>query len=75
MASILSKGQRKALEVLDASEGGLSSIEWQPALGSNPGTFFHSAIDCYSSNSSLGTVPSVEVSGGSPRMGEMCSSR
>jgi len=40
LASILSHGQRTALEVLGASPGGLSLIEWQTALGSNPGTFF-----------------------------------
>lgn len=40
LASILSQGQRTALEVLGASSGGLTLIEWQTALHSNPGTFF-----------------------------------
>jgi integrase len=40
LASILSEGQRTALEELGAALGGLSLIEWQNALGSNPGTFF-----------------------------------
>jgi integrase len=40
LASILSHGQRTALQILGASPGGLSLIEWQTALGSNPGTFF-----------------------------------
>jgi len=40
LASILSRGQQTALQILGASPGGLSLIEWQTALGSNPGTCF-----------------------------------
>ena len=40
LADTLSEPLRRALEVLAQNPDGLSSIEWQTALCSNPGTFF-----------------------------------
>jgi hypothetical protein len=40
LASVLSPAQQRALGVLAESRDGLTSLEWQTALSSNPGTFF-----------------------------------
>lgn len=40
LAGFISEPQSRALAVLAQNPGGLSSIEWQTALASNPGTFF-----------------------------------
>lgn len=40
LAEFVSEPLRRALEVLAQNPDGLSSIDWQTALASNPGTFF-----------------------------------
>jgi hypothetical protein len=40
LATILTEGQRRALEVLADVTEGLTVLVWQNRLGSNPGTFF-----------------------------------